>query len=332
MASSPAPHGGAPPVSAPNLFGEYELLEQVANTGSGITYRARHRLMGRTYLLKMLPPAVKDNPEIVLRFQREIRLAAQLHHPQLVPAVYAGCEHGAHYLVLEEVSGTDLGAHVSRHGPLDVPTAVDYVRQAAEVLDYVHQQGVVHRNIKPQNLLLDSFGRIRLVNFTAAGVETNDPQGLAGGNQLTRQGRFLGTHDYAAPEQSFDAHSADQRSDIYSLGCTLHFLLLGQPPYQAQGKEKLTAHMKQPIPSLRARRADVPESLDAVFQRMLAKMPTDRFGSMQDVVAALNGILPSSSAHPHTRGPTITKWHIAAVFLGGAVLGACLGMALRSLI
>jgi serine/threonine protein kinase len=199
------------------------------------------------------------------------------------------------FLVTEYVAGDRLDLLVKRFGPLPVADSLNYIRQTAVGLEYAHSQGVIHRDVKPSNLLIDAQGTIRILDLGLARLlpvdetDVTDPAAII---RLTQQGQILGTPHYMSPEQARDARAADARSDVYALGCTWHFLLTGKPPYGGETVvEKLMAHRNEPIPSLRAKRPDVPESLDLAFQVFLAKRPAERYQSMSEVIAALDDCL-----------------------------------------
>ena len=200
-------------------------------------------------------------------------------------------------MVMEYVDGMDLAALVKHHGTLAVSAAVDYMLQAAEGLQYAHRHGVIHRDIKPHNLLIDRQRNVKVLDMGLARLDdaaesisgvVADGVGAAMDEGLTQVGQVMGTLDFMAPEQALDTRQADARADIYSLGCTLFYLLNGHGPYRGDSMAaKIAAHRMAPIPSLRVLRPDVPESVDAVFQKMMAKRPEDRQQTMAEVIAAL---------------------------------------------
>lgn len=271
------------------VFGEYTIVSAIGAGGMGKVFKAEHRRMKRSVALKVLPPAAVKSPEAVKRFQQEVQAAARLEHANIVTAHDAGEAHGVHYLVMQYVDGRDLASLVAERGALPVAKAIDYVRQAARGLAYAHGKGVIHRDIKPANLLLSNEGVIKILDMGIARFDDALPAACK--QPTTTSGEVMGTADYMAPEQGDDAHRADARADVYSLGCTLHFLLTGKPPYGGSTLvQKMMAHRDQSIPSLVLKRGDVPPMLDQVFARMLAKKPSERFQTMQEVVAALESL------------------------------------------
>ena len=288
-------------LAVPRFLDDYELLEKLGSGGMGVVYKARHQRMKRLVAVKLISARNLGSPDAVKRFYREIEAAAKLHHPNIVEAYDAREQEGIHYFVMEYVEGEDLAAVGKRCGPLSVPTAVDYILQAARGLDYAHKHGIVHRDIKPSNLLVSvpspfgrgaggegDWGTVKILDMglaRIAGLPEQDDQ-----DRLTSSGQVMGTMDYMAPEQALDTHQADPRSDIYSLGCTMYRLVTGDPPYRADTFAKLfLMHREAPIPSLCDARPEVPEALDAVCRRMLAKKPEDRYQSMGEVVDRLGG-------------------------------------------
>ncbi len=272
------------------VLGNYVVLDKIGEGGMGQVFRARHRRMERVVALKVLPAEAVDSPEAVARFRREVKVAARLSHPNIVTAYDADESDGVHFLVMEYVEGADLASLVAERGTLAVDRAIDCVRQAAKGLKYAHALNVVHRDIKPSNLLLDKTGTVKVLDLGIARLR--DEPGTADATadvSLTRTGAVMGTVDFMSPEQGLSTKNADARSDVYSLGCTLFWLLVGEPMYAGDTLvAKVLAHREQPVPSLRHLRGDVPPSLDAVFQRMAAKRPIDRQQSMTEVLADLS--------------------------------------------
>ena len=274
------------------ILGGYVILEKLGQGGMGTVYKAKHKILGRLVAIKVLPPAVSKNPLVVQRFQREVQAAAQLDHPNIVRAIDADKAGSVHFLVMECVEGHDLARTVKLRGPLAVGQAVNCARQAATGLAAAHAAGVIHRDIKPSNLLLDGKGCVKVLDLGLARMDVgNAPTADGTGDEITKSGSILGTIDYMAPEQAVNTRRADHRSDVYSLGCTLYFLLTGQSMYRGETPmEKLLAHREAPIPPLQELRPDVSADLEALYQRLVAKKPEQRPQSMTEVVAALDGL------------------------------------------
>ncbi|QJW97716.1 protein kinase domain-containing protein [Frigoriglobus tundricola] len=276
----------------------YQVLERIGEGGMGVVYRAEHRVMGRVVALKVLGSEVTRNPTAVDRFRREVRLAARLHHAHIVTAFDADEAGGLHFLVMEFVDGVSLEKRVRDRGPLPVGLACEYVRQAAVGLQHAHDKGMVHRDIKPHNLMLAASGEIKILDFGLACVapaDGPDPASVTA-QVLTRPQTLLGTPDFLSPEQARSTVGVDGRSDIYSLGCTLYFLLTGRPPFDGVGPfAKMIAHVKEPVPDLTAVRPDAPAALADVLRTMMAKAPEDRYQTPDEVIAALR---PFTSVPP----------------------------------
>lgn len=282
-------------------LGNYLLLAPIGRGGMGEVFRARHRRMDRVVALKVVRGDIGLSEECLRRFQREVKAAARLSHPNIVTAYDADEVGGRHFLVMEYVDGRDLGQLVSHLRPLSVPEAVECVLQVAAGLSYAHQQGVIHRDLKPSNLLVDREGRVKILDLGLARLEDAVSPSISGAARLTASGLIMGTVDYMAPEQAVDSRSVDRRADIYSLGCTLFFLLTGRPVFPRDSlAERLMAHRQDPAPSLCLTRRNVPEKLDRIFQQMMAKSPAERFDSASAVVAALQaaGLAATRAAEP----------------------------------
>jgi serine/threonine protein kinase len=271
------------------FIGKYIILDKLGAGGMGVVFKAKHRRLGRIVALKMLPPSFARDRDAVERFRREVDVAAKLSHPNIVAALDADEDRGVHFLVMDYIEGRDLDRLVGDRGALPVAQALDCVVQAARGLDAAHTMGIVHRDIKPGNLMLDASGTVRVLDLGLARViDANNPFGHAAGGGLTQSGAYMGTVDYMAPEQAEDSKRADHRADIYSLGCTLHFLLIGKCPFDGPTVlKRLLAHQERPAPSLRVVRSDASQALDAVYLRMMAKRPGDRPQSMKEVIALL---------------------------------------------
>lgn len=290
----PAARAGQGSSGRQTVLGNYLVLDKLGQGGMGQVFKARHRRMDRLVALKVLPPSLMQNPEAVRRFQREVKAAALLSHPNIVTAYDADEHQGVHFLVMEYVDGTDLATLIKLHGPLTPDQAVECVAQAARGLGFAHSRGVVHRDIKPANLLLDGAGTVKVLDMGLARFDEKSPASSAAAEQsaLTCVGMVMGTVDYMSPEQTLDARHADPRSDIYSLGCTLFYLLTGRPMFSGETTmQRLVAHREQPIPSLRAAAKGVSEQLEGVFERMVAKRPSDRYPSMRECQEDLESCL-----------------------------------------
>jgi len=260
----------------------YEIGELIGAGGMGAVYRARHIWLGRTVALKIVDAGA--DPDAIERFQIEVRASGALDHPNIVRASDGGRQGSACFLVTEYIDGEDAAQLVARRGPLTVSDACEVVRQAALGLQHAHEHGLVHRDVKPSNLLVDRAGVTRLIDFGVARLATSCAA-------LTSSGQLLGTLDYLAPEQASNAHEIDIRADVYSLGCTLYFLLCGAPPFAGaqfhSPAAKIQAHRTAAPPPLPCIRETLPRGVAACLERMLAKSPQDRFATPGDVATAL---------------------------------------------
>ena len=254
----------------------------------GVVYKARNRKMNRLVAIKVLPPLKPQDPGAVARFEREMKAVARLTNPHIVAAYDADEADGKHFLVMEYIDGLDLKSLVKAQGPLPVDRAVDYILQAARGLHHAHEQGIIHRDIKPANLMLDQNGVVKVLDLGLARIESG------GANQadLTETGVLMGTVDYLAPEQAASTKDSDRRADVYSLGCTLYYLLTGGPLYEGGTiLQKVLAHREKPIPSVRGVCPECPALLEQVFAKRAAKRPEQRHQTMAEVIADLQKVL-----------------------------------------
>ncbi len=285
----------------------YKVLRELGAGGMGVVYKAEHRIMGRLVALKVMAPHLTAKAGAVERFRKEVRAAAQLNHPNIVTAHDADEAGGLHFLVMEYVEGTSLDRLVAKKGPLTVQLAASFTRQSALGLQNAHEKGMVHRDIKPQNMMVTRKAQVKVMDFGLARfVHTDEesdatrpsgrlPFGAARtvADPLTNPNLLMGTPDYLSPEQAKNSHNVDSRSDLYSLGCTLFFLLTGKPPFSHAPSliDKLLAHTEDAPPSIRELRPDVPEGLAAVLEKLLAKKPGDRYETAADLAVALQPFL-----------------------------------------
>ena len=263
------------------LAGRYELEELSGSGGMSRVYRARDRQLGRLVAIKILHERFSDDPEYVERFRREARAAARLTHPNIVTVIDRGEADGSQYIVFEHVEGEDLKQLVARTGPLPARRVLDLGIDVARALAFAHANGVVHRDVKPQNVLVRDDG----AKVTDFGIAHADD--LAFDGESTATGTVLGTGDYISPEQA-QGERATERSDVYSLGALLYELLAGCVPYPADSAvAAATRHVNDPVPDLLAARPDAPVRLAAAVERAMAKDPADRFSSMDALLGEL---------------------------------------------
>jgi WD40 repeat protein/formylglycine-generating enzyme required for sulfatase activity/tRNA A-37 threonylcarbamoyl transferase component Bud32 len=307
------------------VLGPYLLLERLGMGGMGTVYKARHRTLGRLAAVKVIRPDLLSQAGAVDRFLREARAAARLLHSNAVLVFDAGAVGATHFFAMQYVEGTDLGRLIQENGPLPVARACDYIRQAALGLQHAHEHGLVHRDIKPDNLILthESGGAwvVKVLDFGLARFASE----TAGAGHLTPPTQMIGTPDFIAPEQARDTHAADIRADIFSLGCTLFYLLTGQLPFGGRNYvEKLSARLYGAPRSVRSLRPQVPEALETVLARMLALDPAARYATPAEVAEALEPFTrpegaavtpvldPANEADEPDPSDALTKPHPAA--------------------
>ena len=304
---SPPPSPEHVTISLPR-FGRYELLTELGAGGMGEVYLARDTQLGREVALKVLPPERMNDAEAVARFQREAMALAQLSHPNIVQAYDTGEEDGKHFLVMEFVEGTSLDKLLREKGALAPGRAADFAYQAAQALQHAHEKGLIHRDVKPSNLLVTSKGAVKLLDL---GLSRFLQDQIVDG-AVTHEGIGMGTPDYAAPEQFRDAHSADERADVYELGCTLYHLLTGKPPFPGSSfHEKYEAHAKKKAQPVEEINPDVPGGVAMVVEKMMAKQPIDRFQTAAEVTEALSPFVAGSSVQFESIRST-SKWRLQA--------------------
>jgi serine/threonine protein kinase len=263
---------------------KYRLLERLGAGGMGAVYLCEHVLMGRKVAVKILPVQQAEDPASLARFYREARAVARLDHPNIVRAHDIDHEDKLHFIVLEFVDGCNLHDFIRRNGPLSHERAASYIRQGALGLQHAHEAGLVHRDIKPGNLLLDRQGTVKLLDMGLARFFHEDSAAFIKEYEV---GYIIGTGDYIAPEQIVDSR-VDIRADIYSLGGALYYLLTGKSPFQeGTNAQKIIWHQVRQPKSLRTLRPDVPEELIRVFEKMVAKEPTKRYQTPMEAAIAL---------------------------------------------
>jgi serine/threonine protein kinase len=265
-------------------LGQYTVLDEIGKGGMGQVFRAEHAMMGREVAVKVLPRA-KSTPESEAAFRREMRMLGRLDHDNLVRAFDAGYDAMVYYLVTELVPGIDLKRYVQKYGPLDEATAASVIAQAARGLAYAHEQGLVHRDVKPGNLLVMQDGRVKVLDLGLAGSQLEE--------ESSRIGRVVGTMDYIAPEQIRAPDDVGPSADIYALGCTLYYAVTGRVPFPGGGrKDKMQRHLTETPDPVRRLAPHVSDAFCRVIDDMMAKTPEKRIASAHAVVERLHPWLP----------------------------------------
>lgn len=279
------------------MFGKFRVLRMLGAGGMGRVFLAENQMLKRQVALKVLPKKLSSHSTALERFHREARALARLSHNNIVRVHDVDVQENTHYIVMEYVQGIDLHRKVSKEGPLDEAVAANYICQAAQGLAHAHDADLIHRDVKPANMLINRQGVIKVLDLGLALLQTEED-----GSLTADPTKALGTADYISPEQALNSRQIDARTDIYSLGCSLYFLLTGVAPFgDGTNAQRLLAHqVKDPTPINEVRRENkrtpVGESLVEICARMMAKKPEDRFASAAEVALAL---APIGGNHPN---------------------------------
>lgn len=272
------------------FVGKYKLLERLGAGGMGTVFKAYHAMTDRVVALKLVNKALLANPPAVARFRTEVRLICSLNHPNIITAYDADSEGEMHFLVMEFGQGRDLRSWLKEFAPLPVNWCCDCIRQAALALEHAHQRGLVHRDIKPENLLVEGADtatppKVKLLDMGLARLMHEEPAEDA---ELAGAGKLMGTPDYISPEQATEASHADIRSDIYSLGATFYKILTDEAPFEGGDvRQRLMARLLTDAPRVTSRRIEVPQEVDGIVARMLAREPADRYQTPAELAEAL---------------------------------------------
>lgn len=319
--------------AAPSRLGGYRIVRMLGRGAMGAVYQAKQISLDRDVALKTIRGRLADNPASLARFTREAYAAAQLSHHNVVQIYDFGEDDGQHYFSMEWIRGGSLGDLVREKGSIDPKLAATYILQAARGLQFAHRSGMIHRDVKPANLLLSEDGVVKVADLGLVKVPDQlDPEssdgdalgagtsvvGLQSGTQVTMQGTAVGTPAYMAPEQSADASTVDHRADIYSLGCSLFYLLAGRSPYDGtEVSEVLEQHARAPLPNLAEINSRVPQPLCQIVSHAMAKRPADRYASLAEMiddlqsflgVESMMGFSPSSDQADRWEGIAETYW------------------------
>ena len=273
------------------ILGQYRVLEELGRGGMGQVYKAVHQTMGRFVALKVLAPELTKTEKARSLFQSEVKAAAKLVHPNIVTAFDANHTGDRFFLVMEYVDGPNLSQLVKEQGPLPVEQACEYIRQAAVGLEHAHHMGLIHRDVKPSNLLVQQTNagpQVKILDFGLALITAGDVNKPVVGAANT----VLGTPDYVSPEQARDQYNVDGRSDLYSLGFTFYYLLTGEVPFPGgSGMDKLVRHGSEPPVAIQTKRPDVPEPVAAIVHKLLAKNPKWRYQTAGELAAELQSVV-----------------------------------------
>ena len=265
-------------------LGEYRLVRKIAEGGMGEVYEGVQLKLDRRVAVKLLAEQLAREPEFLARFEREAKSAAALNHPNVVQVYDFGCADGQHYFVMELVDGLDLSLYVKEHGKLTVPVALEYFEQAVHALQFAARHAIIHRDVKPANLMLTGDGRVKVADLGLAKKLTDD-------SEVTMTGVGMGSPHFLAPEQADDAAHVDHRADIYSLGVTLLFLLTGRRPFDgASNFSVVLAHANKPLPTGIELGTPLPDEIERFIKRMTTKAPEGRYQTYEELLADLQRV------------------------------------------
>ena len=297
------------------MVGQYVIIDKLGEGGMGKVYKAKQLSLNRVVALKIVRNSLLRSDTALRRFQREVRAAAKLRHPNIVHVFDADHVGDRHFLCMEYIEGIDLAKLVKSRGALPIPTACSYVRQAAQGLQHAHDHGMVHRDVKPGNLLVaaDAKGQysarnvVKILDMGLARAPSGESDGSNVSTDLTRTGTVIGTPDYMSPEQAKNSSSVDRRSDLYSLGCTFYHLLTAEIPFPiGTPVEKLLQHQMDAARPVQQLRPDIPHEVATIVHCLLAKRPEDRFQSAGAVAKALGPWTGGTSDSAMLPGPPLS--------------------------
>lgn len=287
------------------VFGIYHVQKKIGGGGMGDVYLAKDTLLDRDVALKVLTPN-QQSGEFRERFIIEAKTSAKLHHDNIVTVYSFGEINGRIYLAMEYIPGINLRVK-EKNGPLSIEETLSYAIQLSAALEHIHQKGIVHRDIKPSNVIIMDDGTAKIIDLGLAkdiGLKKNNESET----DLTQTGVTLGTFDYISPEQARDSRNVDIRSDIYSLGCTMFFMLTASPPYpEGNGLQKLLSHQGDTPPNVQDERSDVPDSLADIIMRCMSKKPELRYQTPQELTKALYIAAEERGMRPSEL--SMTKWY-----------------------
>lgn len=300
------------------ILGKYKLLRLLGSGGMSTVYLGEHILMHRLRAIKVLPKGRVNDSSYLARFVREAQATASLDHNNVVKAYDIDNDGDTHYLVMEFIEGQDLQQIVKKDGPLPLEVACNYIAQAAEGFQYAHENGLIHRDVKPANLLIDNKGVVKILDLGLALLADEERSSLT----VAHNENVLGTADYLSPEQAVNSHKVDSRADIYSLGCTLYYALTGHAPFtDGSLAQRIIKHQREMPEDIRKERAEVPRDLADICWKMIQKRPERRYARMKDVADALQGWLSARGFKADVSGNGSVKAINGTPTNGGVAVG-----------